>query len=164
MLRWMPVKLGRAVWGCCKRHYPQSAMCIQKHMHHAQSDGCPQYLKCSPRTTLTPFLLPGKWWTLSPKDEVEVKSFSLLDQQTVPNHSCSCHWASCLTASSVHQTLSFTLSQLLIKRSFYSTICGMVVMARGDDRFLPWNQFLNLLEGASVNVAMPKNAYASGQE
>ena len=33
-----------------------------------------------------------------------------------------------------------------------------------DDRFLPWNQFLNLLEGALVNVAMPKNVYDSGQE
>ena len=35
---------------------------------------------------------------------------------------------------------------------------------KGDDRFLPWNQFLNLLEGAPVNVAMPKNVYASDRE
>ena len=54
-----------------------------------------------------------------------------VDQQTVPNHSYSCHWASRLTASSVHQTLSLILSQLLIKTSFSSTICGMVLMARG---------------------------------
>ena len=33
-----------------------------------------------------------------------------------------------------------------------------------DDRFLPWNQFLNLLEDAPVNVAMFKNVYASDQE
>ena len=35
---------------------------------------------------------------------------------------------------------------------------------KGDDKFLPWNQFLNLLESAPVNVAMPKNLYASDQE
>ena len=35
---------------------------------------------------------------------------------------------------------------------------------KGDDRFLPWNQFVNLLEGPPVNVAMPKNVYASDQE
>ena len=34
----------------------------------------------------------------------------------------------------------------------------------GDDRLLQWNQFLNLLEGAAVNVAIPKNVYASDQE
>ena len=33
-----------------------------------------------------------------------------------------------------------------------------------DDRILPWNQFLNLLEGAPVNVAMPKNVNASDWE
>ena len=35
---------------------------------------------------------------------------------------------------------------------------------KGDDRSLPWNQFLNLFEGAPVNVAMPKNVYVSDQE
>ena len=34
----------------------------------------------------------------------------------------------------------------------------------GDGRFLQWNQFLNLREGAAVNVAIPKNVYASDQE
>ena len=33
-----------------------------------------------------------------------------------------------------------------------------------DDRSLPWNQFLNLFEGAPANVAMPKNVYVSDQE
>ena len=116
MLRWTQVELGRPAWSCCKRYYPQSAMCIWKHMHHAQSDGCPQHWKYSPRTTLTLSILPGKWWTLSPKDEVKVQTFSSSDQQTVPNHSCLCHWASCLTAFSVRQTLSLTLSPLSTKR------------------------------------------------
>ena len=33
-----------------------------------------------------------------------------------------------------------------------------------DDRSLPWNQYLNLFEGAPANVAMPKNVYVSDQE
>ena len=106
-------------WRCCERHYPRNAMCIQKHMHHGQSNGCTQHLKCSPKTTLTQSLLPGKRWTISPKDEVKVQTFSLSDQQTVPNHLCSCHWASHLTASSVCQTLKFNFVTAIHKEIIF---------------------------------------------
>lgn len=33
-----------------------------------------------------------------------------------------------------------------------------------NDKFLLWNQFLNLLEGTPVNVAMLQNLYVSDQE
>ena len=34
----------------------------------------------------------------------------------------------------------------------------------GDKKFMPWDQFLNLLEDAPINVAMPKNFYSEDKE
>lgn len=69
-----------------------------------------------------------------------------------------------MTASSVFQTLSLILSKLSTKEAFSATIYSMVLNRKGDDRFPPWNQFLNLLEGTHVNMAMLKNLSASDWE
>ena len=34
----------------------------------------------------------------------------------------------------------------------------------GEKRVMPWNMFLNLLEGVKVNISMPKNFYAKDYE
>ena len=109
-----------------------------KRIYHAQSDGCLQHLKCS----------LGKWWKPSLKDKVKAQIFSWSDRQTEPNHSCSCH-----------VMFDFFFCPSETKFNFVTAIDKEIIFfnylrygpnGKWDDRFLPWNQFLNVAEGVCI--------------
>ena len=73
----------------------------------------------------------------------------------MPNDLCSCHWA---PYSKFNFVIAIAEETILFNDLRYGP------NGKWDVKFLLWNQFLNLLEGAPPNVAMSKNVYALDRE